>query len=270
VFFGGETGWELRLRRQWVDCGFRRGRGRNGAVGFELGEAIAGFFGGGGMGIIGDQPAEEGDGLVELIEFTGIDIGEVDGGPAPAFGWEFMFEDFLVFECGGEGIEEIFFVDFGDAEGDVEFAWIFEEMFAHESDGIQEVTLVPFFLCFFVFGNDEAFAFVVVEDFEGARAEEMGDVVADEEGETDQAADESGAPPAEVVCGFGFGCGLVILRDLHVDDVGVINVGSGGHEGVVVRFELPGAEAGGAGEQHVKHKLDAPIHTRLRGVTKPG
>ena len=87
----------------------------------EVLQAFAGFFGRRGITILPINPSQQGHHLVLVIEF-GVEVAKMNGRPAPSFWRQLLLEHFLILQGCGQGVEQVFLVDFGDAQGDVLFA----------------------------------------------------------------------------------------------------------------------------------------------------
>jgi len=89
----------------------------------------------------------------------------MDGGPAPTFRRQLLFDDFLVLQGGGQKVTKILFIDLRDAKGRVLFAWMRFKIITHQLNCLQKVAVRPDFFGFFIFGVLHAFQVFIKNQF---------------------------------------------------------------------------------------------------------
>src|SRR2546426_5939539 len=100
----------------------------------------------------------------------------MDCGPAPAFRWQSLFQDLLVFQGGREMIPKVLLINFGDAKGRVLLHGMRFKEFAHELDGFEMLAIGPNFFRLLVFRIAMSLAFFIEDESFESMCKKLADV----------------------------------------------------------------------------------------------
>ena len=144
------------------------------------------------------------------------------------------------------------------------FARVLFQVIAHELNGFEEIAVGPFLLGLFVVGIGHAFAFVVVNDSEGAAADQTRNVMGHHQPQSDQREHHSRAPAPEVIIGFGGRSHSLVIRHLDIDQVGVGFCFAFLHQPRVIALETPDEQTGAQRQKNVQRDFRPFVHQLRR------